>query len=176
MANKQALREFQSRLAQRLQSAQTSGVSASWLAVQARNLRLLLPLSHAGEIFSWTDVQKVPYTQPWFMGVANLRGSLSGVVDLAAFITGEADKPRADTALAQCRLVALNPVLEAHCALLVDALLGLRTMDSFAASGPAPEGAQPYFSNVYTDLDGGQWQEVSLQALSRAPGFLSIGV
>ena len=48
MSSKQALREFQSRLAERLQSARTAGVAASWLAVEAGAARLLLPLSHAG--------------------------------------------------------------------------------------------------------------------------------
>ena len=28
----------------------------------------------------------VPHTQPWFAGVANLRGGLHGVVDLALFL------------------------------------------------------------------------------------------
>ena len=84
MSNKQALREFQSRLAERLQSARTTGVAASWLAVETGDLRLLFPLSHAGEIFSWTDVQRVPYVQPWFMGVANLRGGLSSTWRLSS--------------------------------------------------------------------------------------------
>ena len=112
MSNKQALREFQSRLAMRLQAAQAAGVAASWLAVEAGAQRLLFPLSHAGEIFSWTDVQRVPYVQPWFMGVANLRGGLSGVIDLAHFVSGSESGPaRSEGDLAQCRLVALNPVL-----------------------------------------------------------------
>ena len=85
---KQALRDFQHRLAERLQAARTQGVAASWLAVRAGAERLLVPLSHAAEIFPWTDVQRVPYVQPWFLGVANLRGNLCGVVDLAAFLHG----------------------------------------------------------------------------------------
>ena len=43
MSNKQALREFQSRLATRLQAAQAAGVAASWLAVEAGAQRLLFP-------------------------------------------------------------------------------------------------------------------------------------
>ena len=35
MANREALRELQSRLATRLQAARTEGVQASWLAVEA---------------------------------------------------------------------------------------------------------------------------------------------
>lgn len=176
MSSKQALREFQIRLAERLQSARTSGVTASWLAVEAGTSRLLFPLSHAGEIFPWTDVQRVPYVQPWFMGVANLRGSLSGVIDLAAFIS-ERGTPRVrnDSETSQCRLVALNPLLEAHCALLVDRLLGLRTREAFVSSGPADEGAPNYFGHRYTDLDDRPWQELNLQLLSQHPSFLSVG-
>ena len=176
MSNKQALREFQSRLAERLQSARTTGVAASWLAVETGDLRLLFPLSHAGEIFSWTDVQRVPYVQPWFMGVANLRGGLSAVIDLAAFVRGDgARRVRSESDLAQCRRVALNPLLETNCALLVDRLLGLRTTDAFASSAPPDQSAAPYFGHVYTDLEGRQWQELNLQALSQHQAFLGIG-
>ena len=176
MSNKQALREFQSRLAERLQSARTTGVAASWLAVETGDLRLLFPLSHAGEIFSWTDVQRVPYVQPWFLGVANLRGGLSAVIDLAAFVRGDgARRVRSESELAQCRLVALNPLLETNCALLVDRLLGLRTTDAFASSAPPDQSAAPYFGHVYTDLEGRQWQELNLQVLSRHQAFLGIG-
>ena len=176
MSNKQALREFQSRLAQRLQAARTSGVAASWLAVEAGSRRLLFPLSHAGEIFPWTDVQSVPYTHEWFMGVANLRGGLHGVVDLAAFIAGAGSIRRTELELTQSRLVALNPMLESSCAVLVDRLQGLRTAESCASSSPAPADAPAYFGHVFIDLDGAQWQEVNLQALSQHQPFLGIGV
>ncbi|MDR2154007.1 MAG: chemotaxis protein CheW [Burkholderiaceae bacterium] len=175
MSSKQALREFQTRLAQRLQSAQAAGVAASWLAVETGTSRLLLPLSHAGEIFPWTDVQKVPYVQPWFMGVANLRGGLYGIIDLAAFLRLGAGHRRTENELAQCRLVALNSQLETNCALLVDRLLGLRTTEAFASSAPASDGAPAYFGHVYTDTEGRSWQELNLQLLSRHQAFLGIG-
>jgi twitching motility protein PilI len=79
MANREALRDLQSRLAGRLQAARSEGVSvAAWLAVQAGGRDYLLPLNQAGEIFPWTGVQPVPYTQAWFLGIANLRGALMG--------------------------------------------------------------------------------------------------
>ena len=86
MANREALRELQTRLATRLKAARTEGLAVSWLAVQAGGSNYLLSLAQSGEIFPWTDVQPVPYTQPWFMGVANLRGGLFGVVDFASFV------------------------------------------------------------------------------------------
>ena len=173
MASKQALRDFQSRLAQRLQSARESGAAASWLAVELGGERFLFPLSHAGEIFSITDIQAVPYVRPWFMGVANLRGGLSGVVDMAFFLRDESHQ-RSDNELAQCRLVALNPLLDTNCAMLVDRLVGLRTVEAFASSAPAAQEAPAYFGHVHTDLEGRAWQELNLQALSRHPDFLNI--
>jgi twitching motility protein PilI len=175
MSSKQALREFQSRLEQRLQSVQTTGVAASWLAVEAGSSHLLFPLSHAGEIFSWTGVQKVPYAQPWFMGVANLRGGLYGVVDLAAFLQGQGSRQRTENELAQCHLVALNPLLGVNCVLLVDQLLGLRTPEALASSTAAVDGAPAYFGHIYTDLEGRQWQELNLQLLSQHQTFLGVG-
>ena len=175
MSNKQALREFQSRLAMRLQAAQAVGVAASWLAVEAGAQRLLFPLSHAGEIFPWTDVQRVPYVQPWFMGIANLRGGLSGVIDMAHFVSGSESGPaRSEGDLAPCRLVALNPVLGVNCALLVDRLLGLRTTEAFASSTPSAPTAPQYFGHRYTDGAGQSWQELNLQLLSQHPALVGI--
>ncbi|MET4579125.1 chemotaxis protein CheW [Ottowia thiooxydans] len=196
MATKQALREFQNRLNERLQSARSSGVSASWLAVEAGESKLLFPLSHAGEIFTSTQVRSVHYARPWFLGVANLRGGLLGVVDLSAFmgrqpaqasVQTEPDSGaelaggharlavQSEAMAAQSRLVALNPLLEVNCALLVDRLLGLRTTDAFATSASPPEGAPRYFGHIYTDSAGVEWQEINLQILSQDPDFLDIG-
>lgn len=176
MANRDALRAFQSRLAGRLQAARTSDVSASWLAVEAGDANYLFPLGHAGEIFPWMPPQHVPYTEPWFLGVANLRGGLYGVVQLSTFVTGAATAPVAsDTARAQSRLVALNELLEVNCALLIDRLVGLRGVDAFVASQPPQADAVAWFGHSYTDAAGGRWQEINLQALSQQPQFLSIG-
>ena len=176
MANRDALRAFQSRLASRLQAARTSGVSASWLAVEAAESNYLFPLGHAGEIFPWTPPQHVPYTAPWFLGVANLRGGLYGVVQLSSFASGAEGAPAAsDTARAQSRLVALNEMLEVNCALLIDRLIGLRGIDAFVESEAPASDAAPWLGHTYIDAEGGRWQEINLQALSQQPEFLSIG-
>jgi len=175
MANRDALRAFQSRLASRLQAARTSGVSASWLAVEAGEANYLFPLGHAGEIFPWMAPQAVPYTQPWFLGVANLRGGLYGVVQLSTFATGAAAAPASsESARAQSRLVALNEMLEVNCALLIDRLVGLRGVDAFVASQPPAADAPAWAGHSYTDASGGRWQEINLQALSQQPEFLGI--
>jgi len=174
MANREALRELQSRLASRLQAARSEGVQAGWLAVEAAGRKYLFPLSQAGEIFPFAAPQSVPYTHAWFLGVANLRGGLYGVVDLASFVSGQAPVQRSDQARAESRLIALNALLDVNCALLVDRLAGLRNTDAFTASSEAPAGSPEYFGSGYTDASGAFWQELNLQALSQQTQFLSI--
>lgn len=174
MANRQAIRELQTRLAARLQQAQTEGVTASWLAVESAGRSLLLPLAQAGEIFPMAAVQTVPYTQPWFLGVANLRGGLFGVVDFASYVTGQTPARRSESAREQARLVALNPALEINCAILIDRLGGLRNAQDFVAREDALGDAPAYFAGSYTDRSGKQWQEINLQAMASQSDFLTI--
>src|SRR6476619_1605390 len=174
MANREALRELQSRLASRLQAARSEGVQAAWLAVEAAGRKYLFPLSQAGEVFPFAATQGVPYTHPWFLGVANLRGGLYGVIDLGSYVSGQPPAQRSDAGRAESRLVALNALLEINCALLIDRLAGLRNMEAFVSSNDAPAGSPDYFGSGYTDASGAYWQEINLQALSQQPQFLSI--
>lgn len=173
MANREALRDLQARLANRLQAAKSEALSvSSWLAVEAGAKSYLLPLGHSGEIFPWGAVQPVPYTQKWFLGVANLRGGLSGVVDLAVLL---GDSPvRTEQKLAEASLLALNAALEVNVALLVDRLAGLRGVDAFVSSEPPAPDAPSFFGSVYLDASGARWQELNLQLLAQHPTFLSI--
>ena len=176
MADRDALREFQARLAGRLQAARTTGVSASWLAVEAGDGKYLFPLGHAGEIFPWAPPQPVPYTAPWFLGVVGLRGGLYGVIHFAAFLNGKKlPEPASESSHGQARLVALNEMLEVNCALMIDRLVGLRGVEAFVESEPPAADAAPWHGHVYLDAAGARWQEISLQALSQQDQFLSIG-
>lgn len=174
MASREALRAFQSRLANRLQEARTSGAAAAWLAVEAADSRYLFPLNHAGEIFPWRVVQPVPHARPWFLGVANLRGGVSGVVDLGAFLRQLPPSVRGEVAQNQSRLVGFSEALNINCVVLIDKLLGLKGVESFVASDAPDADAPDYFGHSYVDSQGVKWQELNLQALSVNPQFLSI--
>lgn len=175
MANREALRELQVRLARRLEAARTENLAvASWLAVECADQRYLLPLAQAGEIFSWPIVQAVPYTRNWFLGVANLRGGLTGVIDLSLLLG--IPVLRSEQALGEASVIALNAALGVNAALLVDRLAGLRATDAFVRSEAPSEAAPDFFGTCYFDVAGIRWQELNLQVLSQHPAFLSISV
>jgi len=177
MANREALRELQTRLASRLQAAREEGVAVSWLAVRAGAVRYIFPLAQSGEIFPLASVQPVPYAQPWFLGVINLRGGLYGLADLAGLAQDAAVVPRSERlerATSDARVITLNAALELNCALLVDSLAGLRNLASFTGSVAPDPGAPSFFGNRYTDMGGDVWQEIDLRSLSQFQGFLNI--
>lgn len=174
MANRQALKELQMRLAERLQLAKTQGIAPSWLAVEAGEKKYLFPLDQSGEIFPWGGVQPVSYTQSWFLGVASLRGGLYGVVDLAGFVGGQSSVARSELARTETRLVSLNNVLEVNCVLLIDKLAGLRKQHDFIDFSAPEPGDAAFFGNQYVDSDGSRWREINLQILAQQVDFLTI--
>ena len=176
MAEREALRDFQRRLADRLQAAPTLAVQAAWLAVEVAGSRYLIPLAQAGEIFPATPALTVPHTQPWFLGVVSLRGGLYGVVDLATWLAAPAQGlpgPRPSSPEAQ--LITFNPAFEVQCALRVDRLVGLRGPEHFCGSTPASEAGLDGLGPVLHEASGVSWQALDLHAWSRQARFLRIG-
>ncbi len=173
---REPLRNFQRRLADRLQAASDEAVKAAWLAVEAGGAHYLLPLAQAGEIFPAALPHPVPYTQSWFLGVASLRGTLYAVADLAGLVDRNRDGrvvplgPRP-----QAQWVTLNTCLEVQCALQVDRLAGLRSAEAFAPPQAADDAAPAWWGGTYLDPSGIRWQALDLLALSQEPDFLRIG-
>jgi twitching motility protein PilI len=179
MANRQALRELQTRLAERLQAARTNTSSAaSWLAVQASGRNYLLPLEQSGEIFAWTGILRVPYARPWFWGVANLRGNLAGVVDVGTLLGHPVE--RTEQSLYDVSLISINAALQVNAALVIDRLMGLRGEQDLqrleSAADTAADGVAVSMGPRYVDKAGEVWQALHLQKLVQSPEFLSIRI
>ena len=170
MAKKEALRELQSRLAERLAAARSAEQLQSWLAIECGTQGFLLPLRDAGEIFSLAPVVPVPYTQSWFLGVANLRGHLHGVVDLARFLGIQSGERNKD----QSRLVVFSPSLDLNCAMMVDRLAGLRSQGQMTVVGDDGVVRPPFIGTRLRDTAGRIWQELRLAALADDESFLRV--
>ena len=174
MANKQALRDLQTRLAERMKQVRTEQPGVSWLAVDCAGHGLLIALRQAGDIFKLDVLQPVPYTQPWLAGVVNLRGGVYTVVDLGLFLGLRGQAGQAPVATA--RLLAFNSALEVNSTLLVDRLEGLRhAADMRAVLESDDNAARPAFAAArWQDTGGRVWQEIDLVELAKLPQFLAI--
>lgn len=167
---REALVKLQTRLAEQLALAKTQVRGQSWLAVECASLGFLFPLKETGEIFPMAQVLAVPHTAPWFLGVANLRGHLNGVVDLALFLGLQSEPVFRD----QSRMVVFNPGFELNCALVVDRLVGLRNEDDIELVPDEGDARPSFVSERYRDQEGRVWQELKLATLATTEAFLKI--
>ena len=114
----------------------------------------------------------VPHSHPWFLGVANLRGHLHGVVDLAGFLGVKRHASRCATSRAWWRSTPRS-TSTARCwstACRACAAKQQLTRADRRASGPRP----PFVGARYTDESGRMWQELNLAALASDEAFLRI--
>ncbi|OWW19023.1 chemotaxis protein CheW [Noviherbaspirillum denitrificans] len=167
------LREFQTKLVERMQAATSGSVAqASQLGVMIGQTRWLLSLHEAGEIVSVGQIKKVPLTQDWFLGLTNIRGNLVSVIDLAHF-RGMAPTP-VDK---ESRIVAFGPSLSFNCGLLVSRVMGLRNLSDMELQPDAGESASaPWAARHYLDRDSNAWTELDLSLIVQDPHFLHVGI
>ena len=179
MATKVSLRQFQQDLAQRLSSAKTEPVSTARLGVQCGASYWLIALEDAGEIVPVPELLPVPLSKPWYVGLANIRGSLFSVVDFSAFAGGEPTARSADS-----RLVLAGPRFGINSALLVSRMLGLRNArDLQPVVDDARGGAVTIWSGrawreaAATGAAGARvWRELKFEHLIESADFLNVGV
>lgn len=177
MGNREALRELQARLARRLNNEGDDTQTATWLAFECVDQGVVVALPNAGEIFPMTGTLPVPHTKPWFLGVANLRGQLHGVVDLAGFLGLRAPLKLGqlhEQQRASARLLAFSPTLGSHCAVLVDRLAGLRSAHQLHKAAVQAADTPGFAPALWQDADGRSWQELDLALLARHEQYLAI--
>jgi twitching motility protein PilI len=165
------LRTFQQELASRLAAKTAAQVESSRLGLAANGMHWLLRLADAGEVITVPPLVTVPMTKPWFLGVANIRGNLFGVVDFAGFLSGAPEPASSAT-----RLVLFGSRAgDLNAALLVQRVLGLRNLAELAPAAAAPD-APSWYLQRWMDGDGTPWQEIDLARLARCPEFLQVGI
>jgi twitching motility protein PilI len=169
MAKQISLREFQQGLAQRLRDAQSEAEPTSRLGVQAGDRNWLFKLDDAGEMLPLPEISAVPLTQAWYLGLANIRGVLSSVVDFAAFMGGEATVRTPD-----CRLLLIADRFQSFSGLVISRMMGLRNLQSLQTVDTTPD--RPWVGAAYRDGEGRVWHELNISALAVHDDFLRVGV
>ena len=167
------LRTFQQELASRLASKTAAQVESSRLGLDCGNEQWLIRLADAGEVITVPPVVQVPLTQPWYMGIANIRGNLFSVVDFARFMGRD---PAPQGGGSQARLLLFGPRTgELNAGIVVSRVLGLRNLAELAPAAP-PQDPPAWYAERWMDGDGRAWQEIDLGKLARDPAFLQVGV
>lgn len=167
MARQISLREFQQGLAQRLREAQTEAEPTSRLSVQAGG-NWLLKLDDAGEMLALPEISGVPLTRPWYLGLANIRGVLSSVVDFSAFAGGEAT-----VRTPECRLLLIAERFQSFSGLVISKMLGLKSVQTMQ---PLEEKVgKPWIAGAFRDDEGRIWHELNIGALVAHEDFLHVG-
>lgn len=168
MSRRISLREFQESLVRRLAEAHDTD-RRTLLAVEALREHWLVDLTDTGEILPVPALAPVPLTQEWYRGIANVRGTLYGVVDFSAFHNG---KPVTPAGFA--RLLLLHPRHGTNSALLFSRTTGLRSPDEFDTDG-GPADTRPWVAGRFRDVQERIWLRLDVPALINHRDFLEAG-
>ncbi len=164
------LREFSTQLAERLRTAPQRAAEPLRLALRVGANHYLVDMTSAGEIVALPETTKVPWTQPWYLGLANVRGRLVGVIDLMQLAAGSATPPDPSQ-----QLLVLNESIHPHAGLLVSRAFGLRNLAALEELPPVTD-APPWEATRYRDTDGTILTELNLGRLVSSEAFAAIGL
>jgi len=144
---------------------------ARWegLAYNIAGVRVVSAMNEIREMLPYPDqVTRVPGTQPWMKGMANVRGSLLPVIDLQVYLGGKPVMPGKSARMLIVRMRDLE------CGLLVSAVLGMRHLPARnRVSNARMNGSLGrYVFDIFT-LDGEAWPVFSLSQLIADPAFRS---
>lgn len=157
------LRQYQVQLLERMQAAKTGAAEGGReLGVMIGGRLCLLDLTQISEIVPLQAATPVPLTQDWYLGLVNVRGHLTGVIDLARYLQYSGG----DAAPAERRLITFAPGLGFNCALLVERVLGLRKLAEMEAVA----------DGEFRDREGQSWLRIDLAQLVREPRFVQVGL
>jgi len=134
--------------------------------------RYVAPMSDVTEILTPPKLTQVPGVKHWVQGVANVRGRLVPVMDLAAFLGGRTTAGRNKRTL----IIEKGDLLNG---LVVDAVLGMQYFPVESKQDTVnldiPEQAKAYVSGAY-ERDSQVWPVFSFDQLINDQNYMDIAV
>jgi twitching motility protein PilI len=129
--------------------------------------RLASGFDEVVEILTMPALTTVPGSQPWMLGVANVRGTLLPVVDLKQFLEGER------TVLHESQRVLIVRQPGGEVAVTIDELYGQRSFVDGQSIDveKVSEGRYGYFVDRAYHMGEQDWGIFSLDRLARTPEF-----
>jgi len=152
---------------------------SGWLGMQLGDFRLLVNLADVHEVLPVPNIQPVPLTKDWFLGMTNVRGNLVSVSDLYAWMGMSSTKINTNS-----RIVLLNSIRTTQVAILLDNVQGLQNLDkmqavqvNFNESIPKLAMHQALFDVAnYIDPQGQYWLTLNVDTLLADGAFIQAGL
>ena len=142
---------------------------AAVLGVLIGDDRYLIPMTEVSEVIPIPKLALVPLTQPWFVGLANVRGNLYGITDLAVYLGGNSVPFNLKSRIL---LASLNNKIFGG--FIVNNMLGIRNLSDFNPAKAPKKKLSAGITAFHEDAEGRVWQQLSLLELLRDEKFLHI--
>ncbi len=164
-----SIEEYQHTLTEQIQGAGKSETSSTVLGVAVGEDRYLIPMTEVSEVIQIPKLAHVPLTQPWFLGLANVRGNLYGITDLGVYLGGNSTSLNLKS-----RILLAAPGNKMFGGFIVNSMLGIRNLSEFTPVKLTKKKLLKGVTADYKDTEGRLWRELSLYELIRDEKFLQI--
>ncbi len=168
MAKGSQLREYQTNILARLENAKKAGAEspAGYLGVVIGSKNVLVNLQEISETLPIADIHRVPIVKPWFLGVANVRGVLYAINDLAQMLESSLT-----TISSNARLLLMSDAITSNVAFVVDKMIGLRKLDEMKLREETAEESACLKAQTYQDSENRVWHMLDCDKLVRSKEF-----
>ncbi len=168
MAKSSSLREYQTSILARLEDAKKAGAEApaGYLGVVIGSKNVLVNLQEISETLPVIEIQRVPIVRPWFIGVANVRGVLYAINDLAQMLENTFT-----SISSSARMLLINDTVTSNVAFVVDKMIGLRKLDEMKLREEAAEESSCLKTQTYQDEENRIWHMLDCDKLVRSKEF-----
>jgi twitching motility protein PilI len=168
MAKGSSLRDYQTSILARLEDVKKVGAEApaGYLGVVIGSKNVLVNLQEISETLPITDIHRVPIVKPWFIGVANVRGVLYAINDLAQMLENTFTSISSNA-----RLLLISDAVSSNVAFVVDKMIGLRNLNEMTLREESAEESTCLKTETYQDADNGVWYMLDCDKLVRSKEF-----
>lgn len=168
MSKQSQLREYQTNILARLENAKKAGAEApaGYLGVVIGSKNVLVNLQEISETLPVVDIHRVPIVKPWFLGVANVRGVIYAINDLAHLLEDTFTSISSNT-----RLLLMSDTVTSNVAFVVEKMIGLRNLNDMKPHHLVAEESACLKAQTYQDDDNRIWHMLDCDKLIRSKEF-----
>jgi twitching motility protein PilI len=168
MSKQSQLREYQTNILARLENAKKAGAEApaGYLGVVIGTRHVLVNLQEISETLPVAEIHPVPIVKPWFLGVANVRGVLYAINDLAHLLEDKFTSISSNT-----RLLLISEAVTSNVAFVVDKMIGLRNLNEMKLHEVEKAESHCLKAQTYRDDENRIWHILDCDKLIRSKEF-----